>query len=114
MSEVVCSHSSPLARPGNLVPVQVRNTLRYEQQDDAQSVDWQLSPDNAAQGGVFGSGNDRCHRHQRQRDQQSLHWQEALPELVFRRTCVLASADSKSSTECNLSLLTGSLQHGVL
>ena len=68
------------------------NTQPAQQRNNHQHVDWQhLGPEDDYQATDRPSGTARRSRHQREREQQSVHWEEQLPELVFRRTCFLAN-----------------------
>ena len=49
-----------------------------------------MGPEDDYQASDRPSGTDRRSRHQLEREQQSMHWEEQLPELVCRRTCFLA------------------------
>ena len=92
VSEILCQHSSLISRRGDFIPFVTLNTQPAQHRNKHQHVDWQhLGPEGDYQATDRPSGTDRRSRHQREREQQSMHWEEQLPELVFRRTCFLAN-----------------------
>lgn len=65
-----------------------RNTQPALQGNNDQHVDWQhLGLEDGYQATDRPSETDKRSRHQREREQQSMHWEGQLPELVFRRSC---------------------------
>ena len=82
-------------RPEGFVPVVIRTAqapnaqqVQHEDVDAASPITSDAYVHRPAE-------DDRRRRRQHEKEQESLHWQEALPENLFRRTCALAGESQR-------------------